>query len=174
MRPPPRSIVITGFMGAGKTAVAMALAERLAAPFIDLDHFIAKREGRPAETIIDEDGEERFRAIETEALRDVLNSEERDVIALGGGTWTIAPNRDIIAQHNALTVWLDAPFELCWRRIANESRSRPLARELGSSRALYEERRPIYELADIRIEVTENGGIDSVVNATLMAAAQRR
>ena len=60
-------VVITGFMGAGKTTVAAALAERLGCRAIDLDEFTAGREGRTAQMIIDEDGEPRFREIETEA-----------------------------------------------------------------------------------------------------------
>ncbi len=109
-------IVITGFMCAGKTTVARALAARLNCAWLDLDEFIAARHGRTAAAIIDADGEPRFRKLETEALRAALDSNAR-IIALGGGAWSVARNRALTAQHACVVIWLDAPFELCWQRI---------------------------------------------------------
>ncbi len=150
-----RPVVVTGFMGAGKTTVAAALAERLGCRMIDLDQFIAEREGRTAQIIIDEDGEPRFREIESEALRDALKTEA-GVIALGGGTWTIERNRALVAEHGGLTVWLDAPFELCWRRIESVTHTRPLARDPARARALYDARRADYGRAGLRINVDDS------------------
>jgi shikimate kinase len=79
-------IIITGFMGAGKTSIASALARRLACAMIDLDQFIREREGRTPQAIIDEDGEQRFREIEAQALREALETDGARIIALGGGT----------------------------------------------------------------------------------------
>jgi shikimate kinase len=155
-------IIITGFMGAGKTAVASALARRLACAMIDLDQFVAEREGRTAQVIIDEDGEPRFREIEAEALRAALETGGASIIALGGGTWTISANRALINEHRALTVWLDAPFELCWQRIANENNSRPLARDIKSARQLYDERRAVYDQVVMRVEVGEERSADAI------------
>jgi shikimate kinase len=149
-----RPVVITGFMGAGKTTVAAALAERLGRPLIDLDRFIAEREGRTAQMIIDEDGEARFREIENEALRDALKMDV-GVIALGGGTWTFERNRALIAEQTLHTVWLDAPFELCWQRIESAVQTRPLARERGQAHKLYQERRTHYSQARLRLKVDD-------------------
>jgi len=149
-----RPIVITGFMGAGKTTAAAALAERLGCGAIDLDEFIAGREGRTAQTIIDEEGEPRFREIETEALRAALQTDAC-VIALGGGAWTIERNRALVAEHGGLTVWLDAPFELCWERIESCVQTRPMARERGQAERLYRERRAHYSRASRRVEVKD-------------------
>ncbi|HYG82945.1 MAG TPA: shikimate kinase [Pyrinomonadaceae bacterium] len=149
-----RPVVITGFMGAGKTTVAAALAERLGCTLIDLDRFVAGREGRTAQMIIDADGEPRFREIESEALRDALNTDA-GVIALGGGTWTIERNRELIAERGGLTVWLDAPFELCWRRIESAKHTRPLARDPARARALYDARRADYGRASLRLNVDD-------------------
>lgn len=151
--PRGRPIVITGFMGAGKTTVAAALAERLNRRMIDLDRFIAEREGRTAQMIIDEDGEPRFRELETDALRAALKTDV-GVIALGGGTWTIERNRTLIAEHTPNTVWLDAPFELCWRRIESATHTRPLARDPIKARALYDARSALYGQTMLRIEVS--------------------
>ncbi len=145
-------VVITGFMGAGKTTAAAALAERLGCGAIDLDELIAAREGRTAQMIIDEDGEPRFRELETEALRDALQTGA-GVIALGGGTWTIERNRALVTEHKGRTAWLDAPFELCWKRIENCVQNRPLARDPARARALYDARSASYSLANVRLKI---------------------
>jgi shikimate kinase len=167
-----QSIVITGFMGAGKTSVARALAHRLACEMIDLDEFIAGREGRTAQAIIEEEGEQRFREIESAALRDALAIREARVIALGGGTWTLEHNRALIREQRTLTVWLDAPFELCWQRIENEIHARPLARERASALALYDERREIYSQAQLHIRVDGSQSARAVAEVIVLALAQ--
>ena len=160
--PLERRVVLAGFMCAGKTTVARALAARLGCAAADTDEAIVGREGRSIAAIIDEDGEPRFRQIERDALREVLESggggdnvDGARVVALGGGTWAVAENRALIAAHNCLTVWLDAPFELCWRRITGSPDARPLARDRDRARALYNARRAAYELAMWRVEITE-------------------
>jgi shikimate kinase len=163
-----RPIVITGFMGAGKTAVAAALARRLACAMIDLDHFIKKREGRTAQTIIDEDGEARFREIEAQTLRDALETGGACIIALGGGAWTVPQNRALINEHGAFTVWLDAPFELCWHRIKSGKESRPLARDFDSARRLYDDRRAVYHQAMLRVEISDEKSVEAVANEIIV------
>ncbi|HLL16527.1 MAG TPA: shikimate kinase [Pyrinomonadaceae bacterium] len=153
---PQRRIVLAGFMCAGKTTVARALAARLGCAMLDTDDRIVEREGRSIEAIIEGDGEPRFRQIERDALGDILERDEARVVALGGGTWASAENRSLVAAHGCLTVWLDAPFELCWQRIEKSADARPLARERERARQLYEARRAAYELAELRIEITED------------------
>jgi shikimate kinase len=146
-------IVITGFMAAGKTAVARALAAELQCAWLDLDEFIAARDRRSVPAIIDADGEARFRELDTAALRAALATDAH-VLALGGGTWTVARNRTLIAEHDCVTVWLDAPFELCWQRIATSNNVRPLARDAAAARARYDERRACYQLAAHHVRVS--------------------
>jgi shikimate kinase len=165
MKEPTQRIILTGFMGAGKTTIAAALARRLNCRLIDLDEFITAREGRSISSIIDEDGEGKFRELETRALLDALRDEAVRVVALGGGTWTLERNRALIKEHDCLTVWLDAPFELCWERIMRESNARPLARDQRNTRQLYEARRSSYALATLRVVVNEKSAIQDLVNA---------
>lgn len=168
--PQGRPIVITGFMGAGKTTVATALAERLGCRMIDLDRFLAEREGRTAQVIIDEDGEPRFREIETEALRDALKTDV-GVIALGGGTWTVERNRVLIGEQTLNTIWLDAPFELCWRRIESAVHTRPLARDPVKARALYDVRSADYGRASLRLNVDDQMSARTIAEEIVRALA---
>lgn len=149
-----RRVVIVGFMGSGKTTVASALALRLGCDMIDLDSYILDRTARTPAEIIEEDGEAFFRGVETRALRRVLELTEARVMALGGGAWTVPENRELIAQHDCLSVWLDAPFELCWQRITAGHSVRPLAPNLPAARELYQRRRASYELAAFKIEIS--------------------
>lgn len=155
-----KRLVITGFMCAGKTTVARALAARLNCAWLDTDAAIVERERRSIEAIIEEDGEARFRQIEHEALRACLANREARIIALGGGTWTLAENRALINAHDCLAVWLDAPFALCWQRIADadgkDQATRPLARDDEHAHALYTTRRDLYSLATLHISINES------------------
>ena len=147
-----RRIIIVGFMGSGKTTVAAALAHKLGCDSMDLDSFITEREGRSPAKIIEQEGEVVFREIETRALRDALESNDARVIALGGGAWTIEANRALVAEHNCVSIWLDAPFELCWERIISSAKTiRPMAPDRESAQNLFQVRRDSYELAQLRL-----------------------
>lgn len=150
-----KPIVITGFMGCGKTRVARELAQRLDVAMIDLDEQITAHTGRTPAQLIVEEGEAAFRAIESEALSEVLHNGDAKVIALGGGAWIQAVNRELIERHDCLSIWLDAPFELCWTRIESSEEDRPLGRSREQALALYHQRRPVYELAKIRVPIQE-------------------
>jgi len=149
----PRRVLLTGFMGAGKTTVARELARVLGARSLDLDDLVAAREGRTARQLIDEDGEQAFRDAETRALEDALHEDGARVIATGGGAFTFERNRALVSASGCLTVWLDAPFGLCWHRARTEDDARPFARDEAKARELYERRRAAYALASLRVRV---------------------
>ena len=151
-----QQIVIVGFMGTGKTTVAHELGRKLNCLAVDLDELITRRESRSPSEIIEQDGETEFRRLEAQLLGEVLEEERARIIAVGGGAWTIAANRQLIADRGALTVWLDADFELCWKRIEAGREVRPLARSREMAQQIYGERRPVYELADARVIVSES------------------
>ena len=168
---PGRRLVITGFMGAGKTTVGRALARLLGVGIVDLDDAVREAEGRGPRELIDDEGEAHFRAAETRALRRVLEDGAARVVATGGGAWTLERNRALVASHGCLSVWLDAPYDLCRRRIeeGGGASDRPFARDPARARELYEQRLTAYRLADLRVRVAPDRGADEL--AAEIAAA---
>lgn len=159
-----RRIVIVGFMGSGKTTVADALARRLGCDSIDLDSFITERVGRSPAELIQQDGEAAFREVETQALRDALEKTSARVIALGGGAWTIEANRALVAEHDCLSIWLDAPFEVCWERIISSANTiRPMAPDRERAQSLFQIRRDSYELAQLRLVMSKTAAPDETI-----------
>lgn len=151
-----KPIVITGFMGSGKTRVARELARRLSATMIDLDDAITEREGKTPGQLIVEHGEPYFRGIETRVLSELLHTRAAEIIALGGGAWIEEENRKLIDEYGGVSVWLDTPFAVCWARIETSEEDRPLGRTRNQALALYERRRAIYQLASIHIDSVED------------------
>ncbi len=151
----PPKIAITGFMCSGKTTVARALGQLLGCDVIDLDEAIEVSEGRKVADMIALDGVDAFRETETRVLATLLSNALDSAISLGGGTWTVEGNRRLLAEHGYRTVWLDAPFELCWRRIAGDAETRPLAGSYADAKQLYQERLDVYAMSDFRCAITE-------------------
>lgn len=141
-------IALTGFMGVGKSSVSRHLAKMVKTDRVDLDAFIEENEKRKIAQIIDTDGVERYREIETKNLNELLAGDSARILSLGGGTWTIPANRELLRSHDFTTVWLDATFEHCWLNIAFSRKDRPLARDKKKARELFEERQRLYCLAD--------------------------
>jgi shikimate kinase/3-dehydroquinate synthase len=137
------ALVFIGFMGAGKTAAATAVAEELDEPFVDADQAFAERRGELPADLIEREGEEAFRRAEEELVRDVL-ARERGVISLGGGAIEVEAVREALADE--LCVWCDVSVEEAWARVRAESQARrPLATDRDAFAARHAQRRPLYE-----------------------------
>ena len=138
------SVFLTGYMGAGKSAVGGILATELGLPFYDLDTAVANGEQRSIEAIFREDGEPAFRTLE---LTYLARLPAPAVVALGGGSFIIPQVRRHI-EKQGLCVFLDWPLSILWERVAGQS-ERPLARDSTRFEALYLERLPLYRAADL-------------------------
>lgn len=148
-------VVLIGFMGAGKTTVGRALAERLGWKFLDLDELIEQREKRTVAEIFASSGEAAFRLSESAALAALLQDRAIGndlVVALGGGAFVQPQNRDALSAAGAITVLLEAPVEELRRRCARERKVRPLAREQERFDQLFAARRADYALARHRVQ----------------------
>jgi shikimate kinase len=108
-------ILLSGFMGAGKTTVGQLLADRIGVPFRDLDAMVEARAGRSVRELFAAAGESEFRRLEREALVTACELDPA-VIALGGGTLS-APGGAELARRSGLVVWLHPPFATIARRI---------------------------------------------------------
>jgi shikimate kinase len=141
-------IALTGFMGVGKSSVARHLANMLRCERLDLDNYIEKQEQRKISEIIDTDGVEKYRTIETKNLEHALGQATARIFSLGGGTWTVSENRELLKTHGFTTVWLESTFEHCWLNISFSRKDRPLARNKEAALKLFEERQKVYCLAN--------------------------
>jgi len=124
---PLRSIILIGFMGSGKSSVARRLARRLKWEAVDLDQSIERAAGRRIAEIFAGDGEDAFRALETAALREALQTPS--VIATGGGIVTRPENRELLreaSEQGALVVYLRATPQRLVERIRRQPGKRPL------------------------------------------------
>lgn len=150
-------LYLVGFMASGKTTIGRSLAEELGWNFADIDEDVEARQGITIPQIFETLGEEEFRTLETEAIRERIRVVERGlpiVIVLGGGAFVQQANFDLL-ENNGITVWLDCPLSLIRQRIG-VSEQRPLARDPVQLGELYEARRPAYARADYRIEIKSN------------------
>ncbi len=150
-RHPP--LVLTGFMGTGKTAVGRIIAQRLRREFVDMDAVIEARAGAQIAEIFERKGEAYFRALET-ALCDELSRRRGLVIATGGGTLVSQQNRARFAD--AVVVCLDASVDEIVARLQG-ARNRPLLAN-GELRARVEQlqraRRDAYRQIEWHVDTT--------------------
>jgi shikimate kinase len=143
-----RVVVLVGMMGSGKTTVGRAVAARLGVGFIDTDDRVVARTGKSVRDIFASDGEAVFRAVESQVLLDVLDSQVDVVIAAAGGT--VLSERAARGAHRPL---LDGDIE-----------SRLAALD-GERRALYQ------SVADVCID-TRGKDIEEVVHEVVVALAK--
>jgi shikimate kinase len=169
-------LVLTGFMGAGKTTVGRLLALRLGWDFLDLDAYIESRTGLSVPSIFAAHGEKHFRQLESEALASALGRRNA-VLALGGGTPEILTNRLLLEQTPATaTIFLDAPFTTLFDRCILQSinpgtpapgQARPVLADPATAETRFLARQPLYRrLAHHTID-TESLSTEQTVAALL-------
>ncbi|MDQ6781860.1 MAG: shikimate kinase [Actinomycetota bacterium] len=167
-------VLLIGMMGAGKSTVGSALAERLGWPYLDSDDEIVRRRGLTVPEIWKAEGERAFRAEEAAVLAVAATSAQPVVVAVAGGALLDEANRSVVAGAG-LVVWLRADVATLAHRVGS-GQGRPLLD--GDAPAalarLYEQRRPIYQaVADVTVDVdgrSPEAVVDLIVDA-LQAAA---
>ncbi len=151
-----RKVYIIGFMGSGKSTTGRKLASLLGWSFIDLDRAIENKTGKKIPLIFEQDGEEYFRHMESEVLRDLLTVSDT-VVSTGGGTPCHSNNMDHMLS-SGLTVYLRlTPLQLR-SRLVHSGTERPLIKGLDNEAVLgfivdkLAERDPYYNQAEIVID----------------------
>ena len=147
-------------MACGKTAVGRRLAQNLLRHLVDLDNKIERRAGKRIHEIIRIEGEEAFRIMESSELR-AAAVRANTVIATGGGIVMREENRKLMAGSGD-TIWLDLPFDECWKRIERDKVVRPLAPHRDAAIMRWNERRDLYTQCSLRIELDGTESADSI------------
>jgi shikimate kinase/3-dehydroquinate synthase len=143
-----RHLVLTGFMGAGKSSSASRLAKALGRACLDADAELEARLRMPVAKFFAQHGEAEFREREEALVLELLAREQPAVIALGGGALGSKKVRRALKKH--LVALLEVSADNAWARVRKSDR--PLARDESAFRALYAERAPVYEdAADVLI-----------------------
>lgn len=125
-------IVLLGYMASGKSTIGQVLAEKKQFPFIDLDEYIEKKEGKTVSEIFELKGEIYFRKQEHIYLKELLEKEENLVLSLGGGTPCYAGNMDaLLSFKNVKSVYLKTSITTIVDRLTNEKSQRPLVARLN-------------------------------------------
>ncbi len=158
-----KHIILIGFMGSGKSTMGKLIANKLGCSFVDTDHYIEKKEGRTISDIFTDDGEEYFRNSETEALKELLESEDKKVLALGGGTPLREENR-MLLKDAGYVIFLKVSPQEAYRRLKNDT-ERPLLQVPNPKekiKELLDFRNPIYEAAADYVLLEENKTLDDV------------
>jgi shikimate kinase len=161
-------ILLTGFMGSGKTTVGPLIADQLGFRFIDLDEQVEKAAGRSAAALFLERGESIFRALETAVLTQAL-AEEDVVIATGGGALTSEATL-ALAKDGGVVVYLRVALDTLAERLEPDEQ-RPMlkdddgrvlrgARLLDRIESILKGRQPYYEQADIIIDAEDKAPAD--------------
>ncbi|MBC7813145.1 MAG: shikimate kinase [Burkholderiales bacterium] len=146
-----RNIIVTGFMGTGKTTVGRRLAELTGRRFVDMDDVIIERGGMTIPEIFAQKGEAGFRALEAQVCRE-LAAQNGLVIATGGGALVNAENRAVM-QAAGLLVCLSATPDALWSRLESEAAGRPMLAN-GDWRGLLEKRRAAYDEITHQVDTT--------------------
>lgn len=170
-----KNIVLIGFMGSGKSTVGVRLSYHMRRPVEDTDKLIEKRQGRSISDIFAEEGEEYFRQLETQLLKELKEKRQYYIIAVGGGTPVREENR-VLLQQLGTVVYLRVRPETVYERI-REDTTRPLLKcenPMERITALMEERQEAYEsCADVILDV-DDMSMEDILNTIEKNKAGKR
>lgn len=166
-------IFLVGMLGSGKTTLGKQLAEHLNVQFIDLDWEIEKRENKSISDIFSQHGEDHFRQIEAELLREWAGSSENFVMGTGGGAPCFYNGMDII-NAAGLSIFLDVTVDELKSRLAKAT-DRPLLQSTDENEretklhALRAARLPVYQQSHI---VIQDPTLEKLLSAVLKSKAE--
>jgi shikimate kinase len=157
------NVFLVGMMGTGKTTVGNLLARQLGYTFVDTDEVIEKTTGKTINQIFADEGEEKFRQIESEVLSQV-SAHTKLIVATGGGIVLRRFNWSYL--HHGMVIWLDAPVDVLMARLENDT-TRPLLQNGNPAQALQtllDQRKNLYAEADLHIRISANDTPEQIVS----------
>lgn len=164
------NIILIGFMGCGKTSVGVRLSYQMRRTMIDTDKWIENKQKMTISDIFGTYGEEAFRRMETECLKELIQTAERQIISVGGGLPVREENHRLLKELGKV-IYLKVTPETVYLRL-KEDTSRPLLQvedPLKQICTLMQKRAPVYEAcADVIIEVSELS-FDEIMNQIMAA-----
>jgi len=157
------NIALYGFMGAGKSSLGKALADKLGYSFIDLDDEIEMHQAMSINDIFAQKGEIAFRQIEHQVLKEFIRKDEKNlVLALGGGAILAPNNRKLLEIRNYTNIYINVSIDSLIKRLKTDKDNRPIINELDDDhfdnyiKALFESRKMTYEKhAHITVSITK-------------------
>ncbi|WP_100404788.1 shikimate kinase [Bacillus solitudinis] len=147
-----QTIYLTGFMGSGKTTIGQALGKALGYSVIDTDEWIEESRQKKVRDIFQDEGEDFFRELETEAL---LTLNQKPLVVTTGGGIIIKEHNRKLMNDCGIVVFLDCDLEEIIRRTEGDD-TRPLLQNKDKQAVidLYQKRMPLYQEAAVRIDTT--------------------
>ncbi|MBP4138798.1 shikimate kinase [Flavobacterium geliluteum] len=121
-----KKIILLGYMGSGKSTIAQKLSKITNIPFLDLDICIEERARKSINLIFEEHGEIYFRKLEHQIFLELLQSSEKSIIGLGGGTPCYANNHELLKREDVISIYLKASIETLYNRLVHNKSKRPL------------------------------------------------
>ena len=167
----PSKLYLVGFMAAGKTTVARALARALGWEAVDTDALVEAREGTSIADIFSTRGEPAFRAAER-AVLEALTPRDRLVVATGGGLY-VDPENQALIDRDGVAIWLDVSLKRVIERLPQDGR-RPLAADRAGLERLYQARQSAYRQAHLRLDADDAGPDELVERVREWLARQPR
>ena len=168
------NIVLTGFMASGKTTIGRRLAELSDYEFIDTDEMIVAREGRSINDIFAQDGEEYFRRVEHEIIREAAKMDNK-IISTGGGV-VLNPENIEDLRKTGVVFNLDPDFSVISERVARAAATRPLMKNqsIEDIKKRFDDRKPFYDNCDYKIHITAKSTPDDSANSILNIIKQKK
>lgn len=168
-----KTVVMIGMMGAGKSAVGKAMADKLAVPFIDSDAEIERAAALSIAEIFARDGEPFFRDKEAQVIARLLDGAP-SILSVGGGAYLRAETRARVSERG-VALWLRADLDTLWNRVRRKD-TRPLLRTPNPRQTLADlmaARDPIYALADLSIDSLPDLPVEGTAERAIELLATR-
>ena len=163
------NIILTGYMGSGKTEIGSRISQKLGMEFIDLDQYIEKKEDSSITKIFEKKGDIYFRKIESRYLHEIIK-EDNIILSLGGGTPCYNENSKIFNSDNNISFFLKHSRKKITERLFAIKKNRPLISQFKTKEKLLEfiskhlfERELYYSMAKNTINCDDKS-IDQVCN----------